>query len=227
MSSESPVLMYPPSSFFLEQVALDAAQLVGAAAPAEELQLTLCPKYVEKIGGNCFIYRSSATRQLFRGLLFGVVNSTNAAVAETAEAAPLSVNRITIASIPSARAAVTALFDNDVVFLEEIVRKENARHDICVRSWVGQSHNENVISFELNAYTTIVNGPIQVGDAVMADVSLHRQDAYVAGTMTRVYRLIAHDAERIHSQYIREAGLVETSSVPNDMLVDAVGELEL
>ncbi|KAJ7927869.1 hypothetical protein B0H13DRAFT_2312042 [Mycena leptocephala] len=142
------------------------------------------------------------------------------------EPVDLHVDRLSVAVLRNPTANAVTYFQNNVLVLKDIMAAETRPAGNSL-PWVEDVEDGALIYVDVCAYTTVINGPVTHNATVLVDASFHRQDMREADTLTKVYRIIAHDVECIRSSYAGEMGLALTaesdlSTDVESVLADAV-----
>ncbi|KAJ7908628.1 hypothetical protein B0H13DRAFT_2320125 [Mycena leptocephala] len=208
--AKHPTSVHPDNEFLATESTEEATGWVGSYRHNADFKLCLVPSGVE---GNVFVYKSEAKNRPLHAYVLGQIVHSDHILSQTVTASSPHVNieRYALGVICGGSAKIRAQFAKDVGALNKIIRNECASegqvHQRWVQRGVTDAEDAECIMVDGNSSVKIVNGPLEIGNIVLADVTLHRYDFRDGSLPFKSYTLVAHDIERISVKYLEREGM--------------------
>ncbi|KAJ7031319.1 hypothetical protein C8F04DRAFT_1262927 [Mycena alexandri] len=197
---------HPNIAFFATENHASADSLVGCYTHNKHYQLALIRTLTE---GNSFVYktrigsrdRASIPANPIHVYILGSIHDIeHTAVGSEASMINSAIGRITVHKLKDSTAKATDLFYRDFSALEGIILQEEKADTVLSSIWTrrgddGTEFPDDSIFVDYSCFAEArirSTEPFQIGSNVLLDVTMHRQDQYVDGILSKTYTLIAH-----------------------------------
>ncbi|KAJ6461565.1 hypothetical protein C8R47DRAFT_1327395 [Mycena vitilis] len=210
--SDPPPLLAPPHPpiFFLEnETDQDAGSLIGSFTHDIDYQICLT---ASEEPGNHFVYNSKYNGRPFRAFIVGTISGLTTSTNSTNQNAV--TQHISIQCLLRGTDKARTFFYNDIFTLRATLEAEAknvsdtvykeppppppvapishfiiaVQDNIITRKWCvadEEQESNNTVYVEFSHAAKCVHGPFAIGSNVLVDVSMHRADLRVEGTVTR------------------------------------------
>ncbi|KAJ7779039.1 hypothetical protein B0H16DRAFT_1448575 [Mycena metata] len=227
---------HPDILFFATESFADATRFVGSYSYNKNYQLALTRSPYE---GNSFVYKTRARsedRSTFRAepnhvFLLGEVARSRILVAPKVKSSGESpkITRVSLKRVSDATKLAVDLFKRDAEALEAIVLAEADQRTRVASNWyqcagIGSAYEAETIEVDCSCYSESIDGAVSTGMIILVDATMHRQDTYIHGTLSKVsiagaktrpvpiteqaYSLVAHRIHVFSQEDAIDAGFV-------------------
>ncbi|KAJ7039421.1 hypothetical protein C8F04DRAFT_1255122 [Mycena alexandri] len=214
----SHVTSHPSPEFFTAEIPVSATTFVGCYTHGRDYQLALIRTPLE---GNSFVYKArgnikstpSAGAKCHHVFLLGAVIDLASLVAIQSKAS----------QIPHATNKANRLFARDFAALEGIMVDEKDESTAISSTWCKRLTVENgstvdQIQLDCSPLAEICSGPLGLGCILLIDATMHMQDVYREGVLSKLYTLVAHKINVIEESDAADVGIVDNVNGITDNL---------
>ncbi|KAJ7154982.1 hypothetical protein C8R43DRAFT_1126372 [Mycena crocata] len=208
-----PALRFPPKIFFVSQCGNIAEHWLGQL-DKEDLE----PSYRSFRGEGYFVCQTSPkqTRKVTKAFVYGEITGIEDRIAQCIDGAKslTHTRRVSIKCLSMSTPPADVVFGNNVFTLSEIIDNQSKKGAATAEEWVLNGNpdrpEDGLIFVECGPATELKNGPLNINDCVLFDVSLHRCDSYPEGmaAIEHVFSLVAHSAETVSREFLRGEGWI-------------------
>ncbi|KAJ7036747.1 hypothetical protein C8F04DRAFT_1181093 [Mycena alexandri] len=226
---------HPGASFFAKESAVHATTLLGCHKQGTHFQIALSTTH---LAGNSFVFKTRVNRKpsdfkeakVFHAYVLGIVETIDTVNAFSDEPypRPVQVHRMSVTQVDNPSEKAAEMFGKDCFLLNNTLDQETSnpvQKGVIVQAWTRQTPSASILidyssATDVSRHKTaciselktaqVIGGPLKLGDSVLVDVTLHRHDSYIEGTLAKKYYLIAHNILIVDKEDLRLAGYTDT-----------------